>query len=377
MDQGSDKRNTQKSPVGNAADDLSLTPEDETIVSKCPSCGGNMVYNPSTYCLQCESCGRIVEIRHRMASEIGFDKLVDAQSVWDTETRAYVCNSCGAKQLMSRRNMSPICAFCGTANVIALDSISGLRPNAILPFTINEADAHSRYAAWASKKFFAPRKFKKELRAEKISGHYLPAFTFDSDTYTPYDGMLGEYYYTTYTDSEGHVHTQQHTRWFSIHGAYRMFHNDIFVDASAPDARGATTLRRLSPYNTDDSNEYSDSYLYGFSASQNERSGLDCWAEARDIMEKCVRRGILSQYSYDVIGRLNFNMQCYGTTYKYLLLPVYIGHATYRDRLYNFYMNGQNGKISGKTPRSVGKILSLVGGGLALIGGFIALLVLL
>ncbi len=361
--------------IPNNGDDIAFAPEDETLVSKCASCGGNLVFNPSTFSLRCEHCGNIVEIRHRMASEIDFAKLVDAQSAWNGETRVFECNSCGARQVISRKNMSPVCAFCGTANVVALDSIVGLKPNAVLPFTIDGKNAQEVYARWARSKFFSPRKFKKQVRAEKLVGHYFPAFTFDSDTVTTYVGELGEYYYTTYTDSEGHVHTQQHTRWFPISGTFNRSFNDIFVQATAPNTQ--VTLKKISPFDTDYAQEYTDNYLYGFSASQNERSGLECWNEARGVMEKNVRRGILGTYSYDVVGYLRTNMQCFDITFKYVLLPVYIGHSTYRKKLYNFYMNGQNGRIVGKSPKSVAKILSLIFGGLAVVGGIVAALLLI
>ena len=47
-------------------------------------------------------------------------------------------------------------------------------------------------------------------------------------------------------------------------------------------------------------------------------------------------------------------------TYKYMLLPVYIGHSKYRKKLYNFFVNGQNGNVAGKTPVSPVKVTALV-----------------
>ena len=46
-----------------------------------------------------------------------------------------------------------------------------------------------------------------------------------------------------------------------------------------------------------------------------------------------------------------------------MLLPVYVGHSKFRKKNYNFYVNGQNGNVAGKTPVSPVKIsvLSLIG----------------
>lgn len=357
------------------AHEITYATEDETVISKCPSCGGDLAYNPSTFTLRCKFCGKDVEIQHRSADEIDFNKLVEGSGGWNKDTRIFECNSCGARQVLSRKNMSPKCAFCGTANVVALDAISGLKPTGIIPFSIGERDAQERYRYWARKKFFSPRKFKKQTGSEKLSGHYFPAFTFDSQTVTRYSGQLGIYYYTTHTRSDGTTYTVRHTRWYNIGGTYNRFFNDILVQASAQ--KEQVVLDKIMPFDTDHSNKYTDDYLYGFSASQYEKDGLHCWQEARGIMQYNVKNEILAGYRYDVIGRFDFNMQCHDVTYKYLLLPVYIGHATYRKKLYNFYMNGQNGKIAGKTPKSVGKILSFLFGGLALVAGAVCALIFL
>lgn len=45
------------------------------------------------------------------------------------------------------------------------------------------------------KRLFAPRDFKTYFRPEKLHGVYLPAFTFDTNTDSTYQGRLGEHYY--------------------------------------------------------------------------------------------------------------------------------------------------------------------------------------
>lgn len=47
-------------------------------------------------------------------------------------------------------------------------------------------------------------------------------------------------------------------------------------------------------------------------------------------------------------------------TYKYVLLPVYVGHSTWRQKLYNFFVNGETGKVTGKAPVSPLKVLGVV-----------------
>ena len=42
------------------------------------------------------------------------------------------------------------------------------------------------------------------------------------------------------------------------------------------------------------------------------------------------------------------------------MLPIYIGNYTYNKKVYNFYINGSNGKISGSAPVSGWKIALLI-----------------
>ena len=80
-------------------------------------------------------------------------------------------------------------------------------------------------------------------------------------------------------------------------------------------------------------------------------------------MKNYLKKAILAQYRYDVVVSLNINTSHNNVTYKYMLLPVYVGHSAFRKKNYNFYVNGQNGNVAGKTPVSAAKvsILSIIG----------------
>ncbi|MBR6788604.1 MAG: TFIIB-type zinc ribbon-containing protein [Clostridia bacterium] len=350
-------------------EEIALAKKSDTTVSKCPSCGANLTYNPAHATLECAYCGTEVKVdMSDHAEEIEFARIVAGNNAWGEETKVFQCSNCGARQILEKRAISPTCAFCGTSNVVETDAISGLKPNAILPFLLTKDSASKFYVKWAKKKIFAPSAFKKDLKSpEKLSGHYYPAFTFDSNTHTTYSGVLGKHYYTTYRDSKGNVHTKRHTRYFNISGRHAFFFNDVFVQASAP--TDTKMLKKLSPYNTDGSHKYSPDFLHGYSASVYEKDGLKCWGEARNIMQEQVKKQILRGYDYDVVQSFNANMQCSNTTYKYVMIPVYVGHTNFRKKLYNFFMNGQSGKVWGKTPKSPLRIALAVLLGAAIIAG--------
>ena len=91
---------------------------------------------------------------------------------------------------------------------------------------------------------------------------------------------------------------------------------------------------------------------------------------AKQRIKGWVRTAILARYDYDVIDYLNVNTSCENITYKYLLLPVYVGATRWKKKVYNFFVNGRNGKVAGKMPLSPLKILGVVVLGLAVVGLF-------
>ena len=114
--------------------------------------------------------------------------------------------------------------------------------------------------------------------------------------------------------------------------------------------------------------------IYGFGATQYEKDGTECWIEAQARMRSAVQKAILSQYVYDFVDYLNVDTAFGKVTYKYMLLPVYIGHSKYNGKLYHFYVNGQNGNVAGKSPVSPVKVLFTVLIGLAALAGIGVLL---
>ena len=60
-----------------------------------------------------------------------------------------------------------------------------------------------------------------------------------------------------------------------------------------------------------------------------------------------------------------------GLTYKYLLLPVWISSYKYKDKVYQFMVNGQTGKVSGKTPISIPKVIITIAGIILIIALFV------
>ena len=170
----------------------------------------------------------------------------------------------------------------------------------------------------------------------------------------------------------GKTYQERRVRYYSISGTYSRFFNDVLVYANK--SRDEKRMNKLLPFATDYAQKYNEDFIYGFGATQYEKDGTECWCEAQARMRSAVQKAILSQYVYDFVDYLNVDTAFGKVTYKYMLLPVYIGHSKYNGKLYNFYVNGQNGNVAGKSPVSPVKVLFTVLIGLAALAGIGVLL---
>lgn len=338
----------------------------ETAVMKCPSCGANMVYDAEGGCLYCEHCGSRKEVTAKNSEEQAFEKLLEEDNGWSGESHVFQCSNCGAREVLDKNEIAKSCPFCGTTNIVQTDELPGIRPNAVVPFRIGKDAAAASVRKWLNRRFFAPGKFRKSAKPEEMKSVYIPAFTFDARTETYYSATLGRYYYVTKTVN-GKTTQERRIRYFNVGGEHDSAFDDVMVHAS--ERIDDKSVSKLRPFNTEGSSEYKQEFLSGFTALQNSKSGMQCWEEAKDVIGDRLRAEILSGYSYDVVSSFRASTRYFDMTYKYVLIPVYVGHCNWRAKLYNFFINGYNGKVTGKAPVSPLKVTLLSVGIAAVIVG--------
>jgi len=349
---------------------LAETAEKATAISRCDGCGARLLFHPEKDCLNCQHCGSDKRLFPKLAKKLPIMWMDVKNNHWK-DVHAFRCNSCGAKEVLSREEIAKSCAFCGTTNVVAVEELCGLRPNALLPFKITKQTAIQRFLAWAKKKFFAPQKFKKYVEPKEVDGVYNPAFTFDTQTITRYSGRLAKTR-TVVTFINGKPVTKVITEYFTIRGEYHDNFSDITIRAS--ETLQQRDLDRIQPYGMDKSREYDSNYLHGFVANQYSKTGQACWMDAKGIIDKNIERGIAQKYSDGTIVSLETRTSYNNILFRYILLPVYVGHCKFKNKLFQFFVNGENGKVTGKTPVSAIKVFGVVLGSLILLGGIGALI---
>ena len=150
--------------------------------------------------------------------------------------------------------------------------------------------------------------------------------------------------------------------WYTTSGTYRKFINDNLQVATK--RYDTAIIKAVQPFDTEDNLLYKPEYITGF-ISERYSVGLDeSWENAQNDIRNILRSNIISQIESDHmtnhVRNVSFDTEYSNVKFKYLLLPIWISSFKYKDKIYNFMVNGQTGKVGGKTPISPWRVLAAV-----------------
>ncbi len=344
----------------------------ETITTSCDNCGAVMVFAPDIQALRCPHCESVKEftIDHEV-EELILEQDFQKGEMWDDGEDVYRCENCGAVVVVGAGTSATICPYCETGHIVKSEERAGLKPNAIYPFTITESSGVQKAITWAKKRFFAPRNFKRNLRAENVKGVYQPCFTFDSQTISKYYGRVGDRRTRT-VGSGKDKRVETYIVWRTIAGTFQRNFDDVMINASS--AYEQSTLNKLQPFDYEKIAKYEQKVLTGFIARRYEKDLSSAWKDATKSMDAIIRQEIINMYHCDVVDYVNVSTSHSAVTYKYVLVPIYILNFTYKKKKYPIYINGNTGKVAGKTPVSVWRVLGVVLLSLAVIAAIACLI---
>ena len=330
---------------------------------KCTDCGGTMDFDPKTGGLLCPYCGHTEAITKAVdakadepesAEELRFE---DAEKVancnWGLATKTVICKSCGAESVYDVNQISSTCPYCGSNQVMEASDSQSMAPGGVVPFKIDEKEAANRFTIWIKRRFFAPKAAKETARAKNFKGIYLPYWTFDADTKSSYSGEYGKDRKVKKGDKEEII-----TDWYHTNGRYEQFIDDELVCGTNQHETGM--LRGVEPFNTTDNKVYKPEYVAGFAAEKYSIGLKDAWEMAKNSIKReltdAVENKIRSEHHADHVRNVSLSTKFSNITYKYLLLPIWVANYKYNDKVYQFMVNGQTGKVSGKSPVSAIKV---------------------
>lgn len=336
----------------------------------CTNCGAMLVFDPGTTSLKCVYCGVTNNIERDETRRVDELDLVEhLRNLRDnadiTEALLVRCDGCGAEQTFAQNVTAGECVFCGKAIVAQAHSRRLIKPQSLLPFRITHQQAADLYKTWIHSRWFAPGALKRKADRQRIFGSYCPAWTYDSDTTTPYRGQRGEYYwetqtYTTVENGQRVTRTRQvrKIRWYPASGTIRYFFNDVLILATTSLPRGYG--EELEPWDLEKLLPFDERYLSGFTAQAYDVDLPQGWQGAQTLMDNRIRGMIRIDIGGDE-QRIDWYQTHHARmTFKHILLPIWISAYTYHNKTYQFLVNGRTGEVQGQRPYSWIKITMLV-----------------
>lgn len=356
----------------------------------CPACGAKLDFDPKQQSLACPYCGHTEEVRPHegYVEEHDYDtyleKIAEEKTTIAGRSTEVRCTGCGAIVLLEDKIATDRCPFCTTHLENAPQSAEAMiPPESVLPFKIDSAKARAAFSAWLETLWFAPTSLRLLANLGQITGIYIPYWTYDSMTYSRYNGQRGidRHVHQTYTerDAQGNLVTRTRTivvtDWFPVSGEVEHFFDDVLICASK--SMPIDKVNQLQPWDLPDLTPFKSEYLSGFTTERYAVGLEEGFASARGIMDSKIRQLCLRDIGGDHQRLGQVWTKHRGVTFKHLLLPIWLAAYRYHDKLFRIFVNARTGEVVGDRPYSTWKIIGAVLAGILaavlIIGGIMAL----
>ncbi len=343
------------------------------ITYKCPNCSGGLVFDPESQRFHCEYCLSYFneeELKRSSPTSDHAEKVSEAEA--PNTTVVYTCPSCGAEIITDETTAATFCFYCHNPIILSGRLEGKFRPDYVVPFQIDRETAVNEFLKWARKKKFVPRNFYSKKQLEKITGVYFPYWLTDGDVYADLRTVCTRVRRWRSGDTE---YTE--TSYYDVNRSGNIHFSDIVSNALQHE--NLKLIDGIQPFHYSAAKKFHPSFLSGFQAEKRN-------IEANQLKESVERA--MSQYAntllrdsigpYDSVRETGFSCHIQGTSWQYLLLPVWVlTYKTHSKKIYTYMMNGQTGKLCGKLPLDFKRLAALFGiiaGGIILLGVLFALL---
>lgn len=323
---------------------------------KCPCCGGAIAFDSTIQKMKCPYCETEFEmdaladydeeLKNERADDMSWN--TDAGNEWrDGEAdglRSYVCKSCGGEIVGDESMAATSCPFCGN-HVVMMDQFSGtLKPDCVIPFSLDKNAAKEALKKHYMGKRLLPKAFKDENHIDEVKGVYVPFWLFDAEAEA--DIRYRATKVRTWSDSS---YNYTETRYYAVCRGGSILFENVPVDGSEkmPDE----WMESLEPFDFSKAVDFQTAYLAGFLADKYDVDADKSVARANERIKSSTEDAIAKTVTgYSSVTREAGSIQLHNGRVKYALFPVWILNTTWKGKPYMFAMNGQSGKMVGDLP---------------------------
>ncbi|MDA7950259.1 MAG: zinc ribbon domain-containing protein [Pirellulaceae bacterium] len=321
---------------------------------------------PSPHGQPCNECGSPIEQEDHFCPGCGKENPGYSASA-ETPQKKFQCQNCGSKVTLDRSVRSYTCPFCDSNYVVETELKGGPEPEFIIGFSLSPEEAQKRFRSWIEKdSFFRPSSLKQVRLKEKLTGVYLPFWSFSMLAESDWAARIGEYWYRTetYTSVDSNGKTTTHTRrvreteWWPLEGKHHRYYNGYLVTASQSISQRESDS--IQPYNLPALKRYQPYFLAGWLSEEATLDKKEAVETTKDYFYQQERKNIGLFLPGDTYSQLQVATDFSKINSDLCLLPVYVHTYHFQGKTFRFLINGQTGQIAGQKPYSYAKTGILV-----------------
>lgn len=304
--------------------------------SKCPSCGGRLIFDPVEQMLRCDFCGnRYSPEKLELLMQIPEVDVGEADENEEDKCEI-VCDSCGAVLITDKNTSATTCSFCGSPALISRRLSKQFRPDYIIPFKITRQEAEEKFIEFAKSKKYVPKDYFRKSNLESVQGIYVPFWIMSSRCKVS-------------TRGEAIKKRAVYKDKYSLMSDFDVKYNNVPFDGSLEIADGL--MEAIEPFDINERKPFNSSYLQGFYAQKFNLTADNLCDRILFRMEQYGREtAALSFNGYDSVKFGACAARPYDLEHTYALYPVWFLNYKYGDRYFMCAVNGQTGKTDGYLP---------------------------
>lgn len=327
---------------------------------KCPCCGGSLAFNSNRQKLHCASCNSeydmknfrkyidVVESTKQTEDRYEWDKndTLELEMVEKDGKTVYICPSCGGEIDAKETTAATKCPYCDSPVIMPGKVAGNLRPDMIIPFWLDKEAAKEKYKDFCKGKRLLPRAFQSDQIIQEIKGIYVPYWLFSCNASGRANYRAQRVKHWKDSDYE---YTQ--TDYYMLSREGKVYFEHVPVDGSVE--MNDVYMESLEPYEMSKIVPFDEGYLTGYEAMKYDVDKDDCRGRAqqriKSSFEQILEQSVDRQH-YTFVTRENSNIGCTDGKVQYALFPVWKIRVKYKDKIFEFMMNGQTGKMVGELP---------------------------
>ena len=316
----------------------------DALDSKCPSCGAQIIWDPSIEKFKCEYCGSLFSADEFLKLQ---ENEEENSKRGNEELVSFKCNNCGAEIVSDVNTYSTFCVYCGSSAILKDKINSENMPDYVIPFKTTLEDARSAYNELLKGKMLLPRKFRKAKLSEKIRGIYIPFWAYD----ITYHGDI-KFEGVDIEEWEDDEYEYEKRKYYDVIVRGHYEYEKVLCDASR--FFNDDLMDSISPFDLNELIKYNHAFLCGYLADTYDVSKAESFNIAKERTTNSCISVARRESPHDEDHYTDDNLIIDKTKTYHLYLPVYILSVPFKKKIYTFAMNGQTGKLVGNLP--IGKI---------------------